>query len=92
MSGEHNDAFELKATINKLFDDLQRNRLDYKGAVFNADSGFDARAARKMLWNRGVIPNVAENKRNRKTIKRGRKRHFRRDAYKNRLYLLKKGG
>ena len=66
---------------------MQRNGLSYKRAVFNADSSFDSRVVRKILWNDGVIPNIDENKRNRKTIKRGRKRHFNRDIYKNRFVV-----
>jgi transposase len=64
---------------------MKRCGLDVKGAFFNADSAFDTRRARKVLWNHGVIPNIPENKRNRKTIKRGRKRHFNRDVYKRRF-------
>ncbi len=64
---------------------MQRCGLSYKGAVFNADSSFDTRAARKKLWNRGVIPNIPENKRNRKKAKRGRKRHYNPDIYKHRF-------
>ncbi len=87
MAGNHNDAFDIKGTMKKLFTDMKRCNLNYKGALFNADSSFDTRAVRKILWNRGVIPNIDENKRNRKTIKRGRKRHFNRDAYKNRFAI-----
>jgi transposase len=60
---------------------------NYRTAFFNADSSFDTRSARKLLWNHGVIPNIAENKRNRKTTKRGRKRHFNREVYKNRFAI-----
>lgn len=87
MAGNHNDAFDIQGTMKKLFTDMKRCNLNYKGALFNADSSFDTRAVRKILWNRGVIPNIDENKRNRKTIKRGRKRHFNRDAYKNRFAI-----
>jgi transposase len=87
IAGNHNDAYELKQTITKVFQDLQRCGLEYAGAFFNADSSFDTREARKMLWNRGVIPNIHENKRNRKTVKRGRKRHFNRDVYKHRFVI-----
>lgn len=87
MAGNHNDAFEIKETLKKLFRDVRRLVLPYHGAVFNADSSFDTRAARKMLWNHGVIPNVDENKRNRKTIKRGRKRHFNPEVYKSRFAI-----
>ena len=85
VAGNHNDSYELKETITQLFKDMQGCNLAYRGAFFNADSSFDTREARKMLWNRGVIPNIVENKRNRKTIKRGRKRHFNRDVYKRRF-------
>jgi hypothetical protein len=43
---------------------MKRCGLDYHGATFNADSAFDTREARKLLWNRGVKPNIPENKRN----------------------------
>ncbi len=34
---------------------------------------------------RGVKPNIAENKRNRKTVKRGRKRSFNPEVYQHRF-------
>jgi transposase len=40
---------------------------------------------RKFLWNRRLRPNIPENKRNRKQPKRGRKRQFNRDIYKQRF-------
>jgi transposase len=85
MAGNHNDSYELKTTIKTLFAALNRCGLAYRGAYFNADSSFDTREARKMLWNHGVIPNIPENKRNRKTTKRGRKRHYRPEVYKRRF-------
>ncbi len=85
LAGEHNDAFELEAKLKKRFKDLKRCGLEGTGAFFNADSAVDTRRARKVLWNHGVIPNIPENKRNRKTVKRGRKRHLNRDVYKRRF-------
>ncbi|MDQ5851994.1 MAG: transposase [Chloroflexota bacterium] len=85
IAGQHNDSFELEKKLKNIFNDMQRCGLDYQGAFFNADSSFDTRAARKLLWNRGVIPNIPENKRNRKRVKRGRKRHFNREVYKRRF-------
>ncbi len=66
---------------------MKRGGLAYTGALFNADKSFDTWAARKMLWNHGVIPNVAENKRNRTSIKRGRKRSFNKDVHKDRFAI-----
>ena len=85
LAGNHNDSSMLEQKLKQVLTDLQRCGLDYQDAVFTLDSSFDTRAARKLLWNRGVKPNSAENKRNRKTIKRGRKRHFNPAVYKHRF-------
>jgi transposase len=46
------------------------------GAYLNLDAGFDSTHNRKCIFNAGMIPNIAENPRNRKRTKRGRKRFF----------------
>jgi len=50
--------------------------LDLRGASLNRAGGFDSTHNRKMIFNAGMIPNIKENPRNRKTTKRGRKRLF----------------
>jgi hypothetical protein len=50
--------------------------VDLKGAYLNLDGGFDSAHNRKCIFNAGLIPNIKENPRNRKTAKRGRKRLF----------------
>jgi hypothetical protein len=50
--------------------------LALEGAYLNLDGGFDSKRNRKVIFNAGLIPNVKENPRNRKTPKRGRKRLF----------------
>jgi transposase len=50
--------------------------LDLGGAYLNLDSGFDSKHNRKCIFNAGMIPNIKENPRNRKQMKRGRKRLF----------------
>ena len=50
--------------------------VDLRGAYLNLDGGFDSVRNRKMIFNAGMIPNITENPRNRKTPKRGRKRLF----------------
>jgi transposase len=45
-------------------------------AYLNLDGGFDSKHNRKAIFNAGLIPNIKENPRNRKTPKRGRKRLF----------------
>ena len=50
--------------------------LGLTGAYLNRDGGLDARQHRKAIFHAGLIPNIKENPRNRKTTKRGRKRLF----------------
>jgi hypothetical protein len=45
-------------------------------AYLNLNAGFDSTHNRKCIFNAGMIPNIKENPRNRKTLKRGRKRFF----------------
>jgi transposase len=85
IAGNHNDSDELEQKLKNLVREMKRCGLADQGAIFNADSSFDTRAARKLLWNRGVKPNIAENKRNRKTIKRGRNRSFNAVVYTHRF-------
>jgi transposase len=85
VAGNHNDAYHLKAHLQTAFKSLKRLGLEIAGAYFNADAAFDTKAARKTCFNHGVIPNIAENKRNRKGTKRGRKRLFDKEIYKQRF-------
>jgi hypothetical protein len=50
--------------------------LDLTGAYLNLDSGVDSKHNRKCMFNAGLIPNLRENPRHRKSTKRGRKRLF----------------
>jgi transposase len=85
MAGNHNDAFQLKQTLQEAFKAIKRLGVSIAGAYFNADSGFDTREARQVCFNHQVMPNIAENKRNRKTAKRGRQRYFDAVIYKDRF-------
>ena len=55
---------------------VHQTRLDLRGAYLNLDGGFDSARNRKCIFNAGLLPNIKENPRNRKTTKRGRKRLF----------------
>lgn len=85
LAGNHHDAYNLKAHLQVAFKQMKRLGLAIAGAYFNADAAFDTQAARKTCFNHGVLPNIAENKRNRKTAKRGRKRFFDAAIYKHRF-------
>ena len=85
VAGNHNDSFNLKFHLQTAFKQLKRLGLAIAGAYFNADAAFDTREARKTCFNHRLRPNIPENQRNRKTPKRGRKRLFNADVYKQRF-------
>lgn len=85
VAGNHNDAFQLKQQLQTAFKSIKHLGVSISGAYFNADSSFDTRDARKVCFNHHVIPNIAENKRNRKSVKMGRKRLFNAVVYKDRF-------
>lgn len=85
VAGNHNDAFELKANLQSAFKALKKRGLKIAGAYFNADAAFDSRAARKTCFNHGLVPNIPQNRRNRKKSKRGRKPLFKPEVYKRRF-------
>lgn len=85
VAGNHNDAYNLKPHLQEIFKTMKRLSLDFQGALFNADKAFDTEDARKTCFNHGVVPNIDENKCNRKTTKRGRKRFFNAEVYKRRF-------
>lgn len=76
VAGNHQDAYELKPHLQDACKAMKRLGLSIAGAFFNAASAFDTRDARQVCYNHPVIPNMDENKRNRKTTKLGRRRLF----------------
>jgi Transposase DDE domain len=85
VAGNHHDAFDLKPHLQAAFRTMKHLGLTIAGAYFNADSAFDTLEARKVCFNHRLIPNICENKRNRKSTKRGRKRLFDATIYKQRF-------
>ena len=85
VAGNHNDAYNLKPHLQSAFRWIKEQGLFIQGAYFNADSAFDTQESRKTCFNHGLKPNIPENKRNRKTNKRGRKRIFNEEVYKHRF-------
>ena len=85
VAGNHNDAFNLKPHLQSAFQWIKRQGLSIQGSYFNADSAFDTKEARKVCFNYKLLPNIPENKRNRKQVKPGPKRMFNQDVYKRRF-------
>jgi hypothetical protein len=76
IEGSHNDSYELKTHLQAAFREMKELSLSIQGAYFNADSSFDTKEDRKTCFNYGVIPNIPENRRNRKRAKLGCKHLF----------------
>ena len=68
LAGNHNDAYQLGPGLRSAFKRLKQLGLRIKDAFFNADAAFDTRAARKICFNHGLVPNIAQNKRNSKNL------------------------
>ena len=85
IAGNHNDASDLEKNPEAVFKDMKERNLPISGSYPDADAAFDTKVARKVCSDNGVIPNIAENRRGRKKPKRGRKRLFDKEIYKNRF-------
>jgi len=85
LSGEHNDAYNLKVHLQTAFREMKQLGLVITGSFFNADMAFDTREARKTCFNHSLVPNIPENVRNRQQPKRGRKRLFNASVYAGRF-------
>jgi len=70
------DTVLLPEGLNALKRVAKLTDLKIDGSYLNLDGGFDSRHNRKVIFNAGLVPNIKENPRNRKTPKRGRKRLF----------------
>lgn len=71
-----NDCILLPESLGHLSSIARDTGISIKGSILNLDGVFDSKKNRKYIFNRGMVPNIPENKRNRKKTKRGRKRLF----------------
>jgi hypothetical protein len=88
--GNRNECILLPDCLQHLSKIKKVAKLDLDGSIINLDSAYDSKENRKMIFNRGMVPNIKENKRNRKTTKRGRKRLFDQDIYDLRLHVVER--
>jgi hypothetical protein len=78
------DAFKPLKKIAKTIG------LSLEGTVMSLDGVYDCKANRKMIFNAGMVPNINENKRGRKRLKRGRKRFFNKAIFKERFRTIER--
>lgn len=80
-----NDCILLPDGLSHLSSMARNVGFSIKGSIINLDGAFDSIKNRKHIFNRGMVPNIPENKRNRKKTKRGRRRLFNPVIYELRL-------
>lgn len=88
--GNRNESPLLRKALPSLTRIAKKIGLELDNTIFSLDSAYDSRANRKAIFNRGMVPNIPENPRGRKTPKRGRKRYFQRDLYEERFFTIER--
>jgi len=74
--GNRNESPLLRDALPGLTRMAHAIGMDPQGSIVSLDGVYDCRANRKAIFNRGMVPNIPENPRGRKTPKRGRKQRF----------------
>lgn len=88
--GNRNEAPLLREALPGLTRIAQAVGFDLRGSVLSLDGVYDCKFNRKAIFNRGMIPNINENRRNRKTTKRGKKRLFDPAIFKERFETIER--
>ena len=74
--GNRHEGPLFEKAFGFLKDILKRMGKSLLETVVSLDSAYDSKPNRKTIFNAGMIPNIKENKRNRKKPKRGRNRIY----------------
>lgn len=89
--GNRNESPLLReSALPQLTRIAQAIGLDLQGTIVSLDGAYDCRPNRKAIFNRGMIPNINENPRGRKTTKRGRKPLFDAQIFKERFDTIER--
>lgn len=64
IDGNHNDAFNLVPTAQKMIAGLEASEISTDGLFLNADSGFDTEEFRRYCSEIEIVGNIDQNKRN----------------------------
>jgi transposase len=88
--GNRNESPLLREAMPQLTCIARAVGIDLRGSVVSLDGVYDCKANRKAIFNRGMIPNINENPRGRKTTKRGPKRLFSAAIFKERFRTIER--
>ena len=64
--------------------------ISLKNSIMSLDGTYSSRYNRKAIFNRSMIPNIPENKRNRKKTKRGKKQIFNEEIFRERFRTIER--
>ncbi len=73
--------------VKRIFKQIS---LAIEGIIMSLDSAYDSVKNRKMIFNSGMVPNIKENKRNRKFTKPGRKRIYSEVIFQERFVTVER--
>lgn len=88
--GNRNETILLMPAISNLKKIVKLIGIDLKESTMSLDGVYNSRKNRKAIFNLGMIPNIPENKRNRKKSKRGRKQTFYQKIFKERFRTIER--
>jgi transposase len=88
--GNRNESPLFRDALPKLTHMAKTVGFSIKGSIMSLDGVFDCRINRKAIFNRGMTPNINENKRGRKTTKPGRKQIFDHTIFKERFRTIER--
>ena len=86
MSGEHHDIYNIEETLEEIFGLLDNVDIEVKGLFLNADSSFDSKKLRDILYQKEIIGNIKENPLNGDT---NIEKYFDKELYKRRFKMEK---
>ena len=89
-SGNRNESPLLREVLPKVTHVARTVGFNLKSTIVSLDGVYDSRANRKAIFNRGMIPNINENLRGRKTSKPGPKRLFVPAIFKERFRTIER--
>lgn len=76
--------------LHKALPQVTKIGLDLSDTIVSLDGVYDSRVNQRAIFNRGMVPNIPENLRGRKTPKRGRKPIFNRALYQERFFTIER--
>ena len=89
-AGNKNESPLFPKAFSTLKSIAKKLGLSLHGSTMSLDGVYDCKNNRKLIFNAGMKPNINENKRNRKKTKRGRKRLFDPEIFKERFNTIER--